>query len=187
MKKYIIKNMVCPRCVSAVKKIFTAEKITIIDIVLGEITVEQELKIETNNRVRQKLSDQGFELLDDKQAQIINQIKSIIINEIHYKDELSNVNLSTILSENLGYDYSYLSRLFSSIESKTIEKYVIQQKIEKIKEYITYDELTLSEIAFKMGYSSTAHLSSQFKKITGIPPSSFKKMVLKNRKMLDDI
>jgi len=172
MKKHTIKNMVCPRCILAVKKIFLDKGIQVINVTLGEVLISEQLTIETLNKIEQELLLQGFELLDDRQAQIINQIKSIIINEIHHKDELSNLNLSSILSGNLRYDYSHLSRLFSSIEGRTIEKYVIQQKVEKIKEYITYDELTLSEIAFKMGYSSTAHLSSQFKKITGIPPSS---------------
>lgn len=183
----VIKNMVCPRCISAVKKIFLDEKVDVVNITLGKVTIGGQLAIEKLDKIKQELLFQGFELLDDKQAQIINQIKSIIINEVHHKDELSHVNFSTILSRDIGYDYSHLSRLFSSIEGRTIEKFVIQQKVEKIKEYIAYDQLTLSEIAFRMGYSSAAHLSSQFKKITGIPPSSFKKMFLKERKSLDDI
>lgn len=184
---FIIKNMVCPRCISAVKKIFLDENIYVINITLGKVTTSGQVAIEKLDKIKQELLIQGFELLDDKQAQIINQVKIIIINEVHHSNELSNVNFSTILSRDIGYDYSHLSRLFSSIEGKTIEKYIIQQKVEKIKEYITYDQLTISEIAFKLGYSSAAHLSAQFKKVTGMTPSAFKKLMTRNRKSLDEI
>ena len=134
-----------------------------------------------------RLAEKGFELLDDKDSRIINQIKAIIIEQIHHQEQPIGKNFSTLLSEKLHYDYAHLSRLFSAVEGKTIERFIMTQKIEKVKELLTYDELSLSEIAYDMGYSSTAHLSGQFKKVTGMSPTAFKKLHQQTRTSLDKL
>lgn len=183
----IIKNMVCPRCIEAVNLIFQDLGIAVVGINLGKVSTLKELSSEQKRELKKRLIEKGFDLLDDKHAQLISEIKSIIIQEIHYQKEASLVNFSSILAEKLHYDYAYLSRLFSSVEGQTIEKFILAQKIEKVKELLTYDELNLSEIAFQMNYSSSAHLSAQFKKITGMTPSAFKKLFNKERKSLDEL
>ena len=183
----IIKNMVCPRCIAAVQQVFQDLKITVASIDLGSVITIEKIDADQKQKLKRNLAALGFELLDDKESQLINEIKSTIIQEIHYEDEAPIVNYSTLLSKKLHYDYAYLSRLFSSVEGRTIEKFIIVQKIEKVKELLTYKELTISEIAFQMNYSSTAHLSTQFKKITGMPPSEFKKMQKQGRQFIDDI
>jgi len=181
--------MVCPRCVEAVKQEF--EKldidIEIVDIELGRVTIAKELIEEQKKALESNLATRGFELLDDKQTQIINEIKSIIIQQIHYSNEPLVVNFSTLLTEKMPYDYAYLSRLFSSVEGRTIEKFILAQKVEKVKELLAYQELSLSEIAFQLNYSSSAHLSSQFKKVTGMTPSKFKQLQQQERRSLDKI
>jgi AraC family transcriptional regulator len=181
-----IKNMVCPRCIMAVKDLVKKLNYTLVEIKLGEVVVK------TNNLdfnlIRSELNTLGFELLEDKKLQVIDKIKTLIIDYIHYsEDQLKKRNLSDYLVENIGKDYNYLSSLFSGFENITIEKYLIKQKIEKVKELIVYDELNLNEIALKLNYSSSAHLSSQFKNETGLTPSKFKKIQNKNRKSLTDI
>lgn len=183
-----IKNMVCARCIKMVTGIFHSVGAVIKDIVLGKIELEKPLQEDKMNAVRKQLKIEGFEILDDKRIKLIGEIKRLIIELVHYKelDEM-NENLSGYLSRILNKDYNYLSNLFSSIESTTIEQYFILQKIEKVKEWLVYDELNLNEMAFKLGYSSVAHLSTQFKKNTGFTPSQFKKQKEHNRKMLDDL
>lgn len=183
----MVKNMVCPRCIESVQSVFEELNLAITAIALGKVTLKE--SIDTNQKAELKLllAAKGFELLDDKQTQIINAIKSIIIEEIHHKKELSLVNFSTLLAEKLHYDYAYLSRLFSTVEGRTIEKFILAQKIEKVKELLTYDEMTLTTIAFQMNYSSAAYLSSQFKKITGMSPSDFKKLQAGKRQFLDEV
>ena len=154
-------------------------------IQLGMVLLAEELSPNELQQFDRELEKAGFSLLDDRTSQLINQIKSIIIEDIHYAKEPSLQNLSIVLSEKLHYDYSYLSRLFSSVEGRTIEKFVIAQKIEKVKELLSYDQLTLEEMAFQLHYSSAAHLSSQFKKVTGMSPSRFRKEHMENRKSLD--
>jgi len=183
----IIKNMVCPRCIESVKQAFQDLEIEVIDIQLGAVSTTQKINPTQKKLLQSKLVERGFELLDDKNTKLINEIKSIIINEIHYQKETSLFNFSDLLSTKLKYDYAYLSRLFSGVEGRTIERFILAQKIEKVKELLTYDELTLSEIAFQMNYSSTAHLSTQFKKITGMSPSAFKKLQSQNRQFLDEV
>jgi len=156
-----------------------------VDIQLGMVILKEKLSDNELLQFSRELEKSGFKLLDDKTSQLINQIKSLIIQEIHYSKEPSPLNLSVLLSEKLHYDYSYLSRIFSSVEGRTIEKFVISQKIEKVKELLSYNQLTLEEIAFQLHYSSAAHLSSQFKKVIGMSPSQFKKQHLENRKSLD--
>lgn len=186
-QEIFIKNMVCPRCIQAVYKVSGNLGLEIVDLKLGKMTLAKPISNNQIQRLRENLAEQGFELLDDKQAQIINQIKSIIIREIHYQKENMILNFSTFLAEKLHYDYSYLSRLFSAVESRTIENFVIAQKVERVKELLTYKELTLTEIAFQMNYSSVAHLSAQFKKVTGMSPTAFKKLRKPKRQFLDKI
>lgn len=181
-----IKNMVCPRCIKAVKELIENLNYTLIDIKLGEVIVSADQL--DYDEIRKKLNDLGFELLEDKKLQLIEKIKTAIIDYIHYSDNLiRKTNLSDYLVEKTGKDYSYLSTLFSGIENITIEKYLIKQKVEKIKELIVYDELNINEIALRLNYSSSAHLSSQFKNETGLSPSMFKKLQNRDRKSLTDI
>ena len=156
-------------------------------VTLGEVETTTELTKEKINELSNKLTALGFELLDNLKQQLIEKIKNIIIEKVHYSQEENNHNYSEILSKNLYKDYSYLSSLFSEVEGITIEKYVINQKIEKVKELIIYDELNLSEIAYKSGYSSVAHLSNQFKKVTGLTPSHFKQVGKNKRKPIDKV
>lgn len=187
MKEISIKNMVCPRCIEAVRKTFQEMEIETQEIKLGSVKVAKTISPSVKKQLQNALQDQGFELLDDHQTKLITAIKSILIEEIHYSKEARTLNYSTLLSKKLNYEYSHLSRLFSIVEGKTIEKFIMMQKIEKVKEYIAYDEMTLSEIAFEMGYSSPAHLSAQFKKITGMTPSQFKKLRGNTRESIDKI
>ena len=179
--------MVCPRCIESVQQVFQDLEIEVLDIELGAVSTKQKIDSNEKKLLQSKLAERGFELLDDKNTKLINEIKSIIINEIHYQKETSLFNFSDLLSTQLKYDYAYLSRLFSGVEGRTIERFILSQKIEKVKELLTYNELTLSEIAFQMHYSSPAHLSSQFKKITGMSPSAFKKLKSQDRQFLDEV
>ena len=179
--------MVCPRCIDTVKDIFNDLKIPFGSVQLGEVEVINTLSNDQKSQLTDKLSERGFELLQDQKSKLIERIKAIVIEQIHYSHESMKVNFSTVLSEKLNHEYSSLSRLFSSVEGITIERFVLKQKIEKVKEYIFYDEFTLSEIAFQMGYSSVAHLSAQFKKETGMTTSEFKKLKNPNRKPLDSL
>ncbi|MEP6724166.1 MAG: AraC family transcriptional regulator [Bacteroidota bacterium] len=182
-----IKNMVCNRCIAAVKKILDDASVSYQSVSLGEVSVQQPVSAKQNALLQTKLAEAGFLLLDDNKSKIIGKIKTIIIELIHHNDAESRHNLSEILSTRLHKDYSLLSRLFSEVEGITIEKYAINQRIEKIKELLAYDELNLNEIAFQLGYSSVAHLSAQFKKVTGLTPSYFKKSRNLPRKPLDDV
>lgn len=179
--------MVCPRCISAVKNIMDSLKIEYTSIKLGEVIIPEKLTKSELLTLSNALKLEGFELLEDSKSKIIAQIKSIIIQHVHQLNKNLKVNYSTILSQQLNHDYTYLSKLFSSIEGITIEKYIVKQKIEKVKELMFYNEKTLSEIAFLMNYSSSAHLSSQFKKETGMTPSQFKKSKHPNHQSIDSI
>lgn len=180
--------MVCHRCKLAVADELKKLQLHPVAVELGEVSIEEpsmsEQQLET---LRKNLSQIGFELLDDKRRKIIEKIKSLIIEMVHYPSEGRKKKFSTIIAENLHHDYSYLSALFSSVEGITIEQYIINQKIEKVKELLVYDELSLSEIAFRLQYSSVAHLSAQFKKVTGLTPTAFKQMGHGNRAALDSI
>lgn len=183
--KIHIKNMVCPRCIETVDRIFHDLNIKTISVKLGEVVIKVPLNKKQIELLPIRLANKGFELLEDKKAKLIGKIKSLIVNKIHYSKEAIEVSFSTYLSNKLNHDYSYLSRLFSSVEGITIEKFVLSQKIEKVKELLFYDELTLSEIAFQLNYSSVAHLSSQFKKETGMTPTEFKKQRKPGHRSLD--
>lgn len=184
--KLTIKNMVCPRCIMAVQSILERLNISYLDIKLGEVIIDKDIKADKLLMLQSELESLGFELLDDGQQQIIEKIKSIIINQIHYSTE-QNINLSERLSSELHRDYSSLSKLFSTTEGITIEHFVILQKTEKVKELLSYNQKSLSEIAFELGYSSVAHLSSQFKKVTGLTPSQFKSQGIHLRQGLDKL
>ena len=187
MEKLNIKNMVCPRCIETVKVIFAELDIDVVSIQLGEVIVKDAPIPKQMDELKQKLSDHGFELLEDQKSTLINQIKSIIVDQIHHLQESLNINFSSLLSERLNHEYTSLSKLFSSVEGITIEKFILKQKVEKVKELLFYDELTLTEIAYKMSYSSVAHLSNQFKKETGMTPSEFKRLRKPGHQPLDNI
>lgn len=188
MKVLNIKNMVCPRCVEAVAKILEEHSLEVISIKLGEVVLKEDLEESHLDPLSNSLSSGGFDLLSDKKSKIVNQLKSEIINMIHYDDDLgTSAKISSRLSNILGVDYSYLSKLFSEVEGLTIERYVILQKVERIKEFIVYNELSISEIAYKMNYSSSQHLSRQFKSTTGLTPSEFKSSTSQRRMSLDKI
>lgn len=183
-----IKNMVCPRCIAAVNNILKSIDADIIQVNLGEVILANDLTESRLHELGIKLHELGFELLDDNRKQQIEKIKSIIIKHIHHSEEGAiKQNFSEILASELHKEYSQLSKLFSSTEGITIEQFIILQKIEKVKELLAYNEDSLSEIAFRLGYSSVAHLSSQFKKITGLTPSQFKLQGIRLRKSLDNI
>lgn len=186
MKVYI-KNMVCNRCIMVVKNELEKLGFNPLNVSLGEATLVQELTTEEIMKLNDSLTELGFQILDDRKSKIIEKIKNTIIKLVHYQENDSKTNLSSILSNKLHHDYNYLSNLFSEVEGTTIEKYFIAQKIEKVKELLVYDELTLSEIAFRLNYSSVAYLSNQFKKITGLTPSHFKQIREVKRKPLDEV
>lgn len=182
-----IKNMVCNRCKMVVKAELEKLGFKPLLVELGEVTLEQNVSAADKVRISEQLSHFGFELLEDKKTQIAEQLKTAIINLVHYNKEPLKINLSAYLSEQLKQEYISLSSIFSEIENQTIEKYFIAQKIEKVKEMLTYGELTLSEIAYQLNYSSVAHLSAQFKKVAGITPSVYKSGSTDSRKTLDEV
>ncbi|MCH1437579.1 MAG: helix-turn-helix domain-containing protein [Flavobacteriales bacterium] len=183
-----IKNMVCNRCIKVVQDEFAKLDLDIEEIELGKVNVSSQLSNDKIEEVRKVLDENGFELIDDKKSKLIDRIKTIIIERTHYSESgFESLNTSEYISKELGHDYSYLSNLFSSVEGITIEKYIINQKIEKVKELLVYDELSLNEISYQLGYSSVQHLSNQFKKITGLTPSHFKKLKENKRKPLDEV
>jgi AraC-like DNA-binding protein len=180
--------MVCHRCKMAVTA--ELEKIGLhpVNVDLGEARVtEDDISKEKMETLSHNLKAVGFELIDDKRGKLIENIKTFIIDLIHYKDEPPKKKFSELISKHVYQDYSYLSNLFSEVEGITIEQYILRQKIEKVKELLIYNERTLSQIADQLGYSSTAHLSNQFKKVTGLTPSEFKKMGMNSRKSLDTV
>jgi len=154
---------------------------------LGEAELEEPISDKQQDELKAVLLKSGLELMDDKKAMLVEKIKNVIVEMVHYADELPVTNFSDYLSEKLHHNYTYLSNLFSEVKGITIEHYIIVHKIEKVKELIIYDELNLTEIAFKLNYSSVAHLSNQFKKITGLTPSFFKKLKNKRRSALEDM
>ncbi|MEO6230864.1 MAG: AraC family transcriptional regulator [Ferruginibacter sp.] len=184
-----VKNMVCHRCTLAVEDVLQKAAIPYLQVITGEIHLPEKVTQEQNDVLSKALSKTGLELIDNKMSGTIEKIKQLVIkkarNEVEEKD--ANLKLSVYLSQRLHHEYTYLSSSFSSVEGRTIENYFIEQRIEKVKELIVYKEMTLSEIAFDMEYSSVAHLSSQFKKITGHTPSHFKQVGAQKRKLLDQV
>jgi AraC-like DNA-binding protein len=181
-----IKNMVCDRCIRVVKEELDKLGIQVYGIKLGEVHILSSDKI-NRQQLAETLHKAGFELLEDKNIRLVEKIKTLIIDSIHHHPQELTGTFSEYISHQIGKDYHYLSSLFSSIENITIEKYTILQKIEKVKEYLVYDELNLSEISYKLGYSSVAHLSSQFKQVTGLTPTEFKKLKDRPRNSLDSV
>jgi AraC-like DNA-binding protein len=186
MKLYI-KYMVSLRCKMVVKDAFKKLGIRYVSVNLGEINVEDDITDKQREKLKNILLKSGLELMDDKKAILIERIKNVIVEMVHYADDLPKTNFSDFLSAELNYDYTYLSNIFSETQGVTIEHFIILHKIEKVKELIIYNELNLSEIAWKLRYSSAAHLSSQFKKITGLTPSYFRSLKKKKLVLLEDL
>jgi len=179
--------MVCNRCITAVENELKSAGLDVLSVRLGEAEVGSEPSPEELIQLDHQLRKIGFELIGDRKSRIIEQIKNEIVQLVHYSTEALSTNLSTLLADKLHYDYTYLSNLFSEVEGTTIEKYYIAQRIEKVKELLVYDELSLSQIADSLGYSSTAYLSSQFKKVTGLTPTYYKSIRDKKRSNIDDL
>jgi len=175
------------RCKMVVKEEIKKLGLHYILVDMGVVEIMEEITPEQREQIKIALQKTGLELMDDRKAVLIEKIKNVIIEMVHYSDEIPKVNFSDYLFEKLHYDYTYLANLFSEVQGITIEKFIITHKIERVKELIIYDELNLSEIAWKMHYSSVAHLSNQFKKITGLTPSHFRKLKDKRRKPIEDI
>lgn len=187
MSTLFIKNMVCDRCINVVHNELEKLGLEVKYIKLGEVTLVNELTSDEKYAVENSLISFGFQIIDDKKSRIIEKIKNTIIDLVHHQNNNIKNNLSDILSDTLHHDYNYLSNLFSEVEGTTIEKYFIAQKIEKVKELLVYDELTLSEIALRLNYSSISYLSNQFRKVTGLTPSHFKQIREDKRKPLDKV
>lgn len=179
--------MVCNRCITAVQQLLKELGIDYTSLSLGAVVLNNPLSDAQKQTLSKSLDALGFELMNDKKSQIIEQIKNEIRAIVHTNDAEIKTNLSQHLSNVLHHDYQYLSNLFSSVEGTTIGKYFIAQKIEKVKELLLYDELSLSEIAFRLNYSSVAYLSNQFKRVTGLTPSYYKTLKSHRRKPLDDV
>ncbi len=178
--------MVCPRCIKAVRDEFENCGYIPESVLLGEVNLREPASDDDLDKIGKRLLDIGFEIISNKKSQMIEQVKTEIINIVHYGEEVpAGMNLSTFLARSIGADYSSISNLFSSVEGTTIERYYILQKIEKVKELLIYDELTLSEIAIQLEYSSVQHLSNQFKNTTGMSPTQFKRQKGEMRSGID--
>ena len=179
--RLFIKYMVCIRCKLVVASELEKLGLNFTNLSLGEVEILNGITEEQKNTLNIALKKSGLELMDDKKSQIIERIKNTIIEQIHYNDDELRINFSNYLSEKLHYDYTYLSNLFTEVTGTTIQQFIIKHKIERAKELIIYDEFNLSEIAWKLHYSSVQHLSNQFKKVTGLTPSHFKQLKVKRR------
>ena len=179
--------MVSNRCKLAVKEELKNLGLHFIVVELGEVEVMEKITAEQRDELKIGLHNSGLELMDDKRSVLIEKIKTVIIEMVHYSDEVIKVNFSHYLADKLSHDYTYLANLFSEVQGTTIEQFIISHKIERIKELINYGELNITEIAWKMNYSSVAHLSNQFKKMTGLSPSQFKKLKDKRRSPIEEI
>lgn len=182
-----IKNMVCNRCRTVVRSEFDKLGIETLSVDLGEVSTAADIPEADLERLQQNLRHHGFEILQDRDKKTIEKVRNSLVRVVYEEDYPANRNLSDILVREIGQDYSTISKLFSETEGITIEKYLINLRIERVKELLIYDELSLSEIAFKLNYSSTAYLSNQFKKVTGLSPSFFKKLKEKKRKPIDEV
>lgn len=183
----LIKNMVCPRCILSVENIFENLAIPVQRIDLGEVVVSKELHPTELKNIETELKKVGFELIETRINKIVEDIKKLILEFLDSQSSDKKINLSAFITSKMHYDYSYLSDLFSSIEGKSIEQFFIIQRIEKVKELLVYDQLSLTEIAYKTGFSSVHHLSAQFKKVTGLTPSLFKNIGKEKRKSIDSL
>jgi len=179
--------MVSIRCKMMVKAEMKKLGLEPLVINLGEVEIAGSLTDGKRQQLKAGLLKSGLELMDDKKAMLIEKIKNVIVEMVHYNEEFPKINFSNYLAEKLNHDYTYLANLFSEVEGTTIEHHIIAHKIEKVKELLVYDELTLTEISYKMNYSSVSHLSNQFRKVTGLTPSHFKKLKKKRRQALEDV
>jgi AraC-like DNA-binding protein len=179
--------MVCIRCKLVVKDVLTKLGLKYITVELGEAELMESISFDQREQIRAALLQCGLELMDDKKSVLIQKIKNVIIEMVHYSDEPLTINFSQFLSEKLNHNYTYLANLFTEVQGTTIEKFIIAHKVEKVKELLVYNELTLTQIAYKLHYSSVAHLSAQFKKVTGLTPTFFKNLKDKRRSMLEDV
>jgi AraC-like DNA-binding protein len=179
--------MISNRCKLAVKEELKKLGLHFVVVDLGEVEIMEDMTPEQHKQLQLGLISAGLELMDDKRAVLIERIINVITEMIHHAEEVPKVNYSDYISEKLNYDYTYLSNLFSEVKGITIQQFIIIHKIEKVKEYLLYDELSLTEISYKMHYSSVAHLSNQFKKITGITPSDYKLLKDKRRRSIEEI
>ena len=182
-----IKYMVSNRCKMAVKDELKKLGLHYVIVDLGEVDIMENISGEQRQQLKTALLSAGLELMDDKRAVLIERIKNVIIEMVHHTDEQIKVNFSDFLSKKLNHGYTYLSNLFSEVQGSTIEQFIIAHKVERIKELIIYNELNMTEIAWKMNYSSVAHLSNQFKKITGLTPSHFKQLKDKRRSPVEEV
>ncbi len=185
--KIFIKYMVTIRCKMVVKSELDKIGVHYTTVELGEAVTREDLTGEQLDRLRIGLKKSGLELMDDKKSILVEKIKAVIVELVHYNDDQIKVNLSDYLSEKLNHNYTYLANLFSEVKGTTIEQFYLGHKIEKVKELLVYDELSLTEIAYKLNYSSVAHLSNQFKKMTGLTPSHFKGLKHKRRSTLENM
>ena len=179
--------MVCIRCQMVVKAELENIGVRYVDVKIGEVNTVEDVSRDKLDQLDLALRKAGLMLMDDKKSILVEKIKAAVIELVHYTEDQIKTNLSDYLSEKLNYDYTYLANLFSEVKGITIEDFYLTHKIEKVKELIVYDELNLSEIAYKLHYSSVSHLSNQFKKITGLTPSHFKKLKNKRRRTLEDV
>jgi AraC-like DNA-binding protein len=186
MKLYI-KYMVSLRCKMIVKEELSKLGLRYVMVDLGAVEILEDITESQRERLKANLLKSGLELLDDKKAILIEKIKNVITEMIHYVDEVPNVNYSDYISQKLNYDYTYLSNVFSEVKGITIQQFIIINKIERVKELLLYDELNLTEISYKLHYSSVAHLSNQFKKVTGLSPSFFKQLKQKRQGNLENL
>ena len=182
-----IKYMVSLRCILTVEKELAKQGIEYLTVDLGTVRIPKDITREQHDHLKENLLLSGLELLEDKKSILIERIKNVIIEMVHYADELPRINYSDYISEKLNYDYTYLANIFSEVKGITIQHYIIVHKIEKVKELLLYDELNLTEISYKLHYSSVAHLSNQFKKITGLTPTYYKQMKLKRMGNLENM
>ena len=187
VEKLYIKNMVCGRCIKVVKEELEKAGIQYSSVQLGVVEPLRSPGDSRLQKFKSAMLENGFELIDDDKVKTIEQIKTLIIKSIYESEKSESINYSDYLSKKISKPYAYLSVLFSSVENTTIEKYIISQKIERVKELIVYGQLSLSEISYHMGYSSVQHLSNQFKKITGFTPTYFKELKEKKRRFIDKI
>jgi len=185
--KIFIKYMVSLRCKLMVKHELEKLKIKYVAIDLGVVEILEDITCEQREQLKKNLLKSGLELLDDKKSILIERIKNVVVEMIHYSDELPEINYSDHISEKLGYDYTYLSNIFSEVKGITLQHYIIMHRIEKVKELLLYDELNLTEISYRLQYSSVAHLSNQFKKITGLTPSFYKQLKQKRNVNLENL
>jgi AraC-like DNA-binding protein len=179
--------MVSQRCKIKVKEELKKMGLHFIVVELGAVEIMETLDANQHEELKSNLLKSGLVLLEDKKSILIEKIKNLIVEMIHHAEDQPNINYSNYISEKLGYDYTYLANIFSEVKGTTIQQYIIINKIERVKEMLLYDELNLTEISYKMNYSSVAHLSNQFKKVTGLTPSYFKKLKDQKREVLENI